>query len=142
MSSPALTSTTDAPPDTCRTLAGWAVTAACLIAFMGVGVVDPILPEIGHQLGATPTQVELLFTTYLGVMAIMTLFAGNIGARVGRRRVALIGLGLIAAFALACHPRAGPLPRRLGPGQRPVHPHRPGAAAGPDRPRREGHHAV
>ncbi|MHA0043070.1 hypothetical protein [Deinococcus sp. PEB2-63] len=30
MSSPALTSTTDAPPDTCRTLAGWAVTAACL----------------------------------------------------------------------------------------------------------------
>lgn len=102
MSSPALTSTTDAPPDTRRTLAGWAVTAACLIAFMGVGVVDPILPEIGHQLGATPTQVELLFTTYLGVMAVMTLFAGNIGARVGRRRVALIGLGLIAAFALAC----------------------------------------
>ena len=85
-----------------RAVASWAVTAACLIAFMGVGVVDPILPEIGHQLGATPTQVELLFTTYLGVMAVMTLFAGNIGARLGRKRVALIGLGLIALFAVAC----------------------------------------
>ena len=85
-----------------RNVASWAVTAACLIAFMGVGVVDPILPDIGHQLGATPTQVELLFTSYLGVMAVMTLFAGNIGARLGRKRVALIGLGLIALFAAAC----------------------------------------
>ncbi len=104
MSSPALPqpATSGEPLDARRNLAGWAITAACLIAFMGIGVVDPILPEIGHQLGATPTQVELLFTTYLGVMAVMTLFAGNIGARLGRRRVALIGLGLIAAFALAC----------------------------------------
>ncbi|WP_345465519.1 MFS transporter [Deinococcus carri] len=83
-------------------VAAWAITAACLIVFMGIGVVDPILPEIGHQLGATPTQVELLFTTYLGVMAVMTLFAGNIGTRLGRRRVALLGLALIAVFALAC----------------------------------------
>ncbi|WP_261665165.1 MFS transporter [Deinococcus sp. Marseille-Q6407] len=85
-----------------RNIAAWAVTAACLIAFMGVGVVDPILPEIGKQLGATPPQVELLFTTYLGVMAVMTLFAGNISTRFGRRRVALVGLALIALFAAAC----------------------------------------
>lgn len=85
-----------------QNIAAWALTAACLIAFMGIGVVDPILPEIGHQLGATPTQVELLFTAYLGVMAVMTLFAGNIGSRLGRRRVALVGLALIAFFALAC----------------------------------------
>ncbi|GGJ75872.1 MFS transporter [Deinococcus aquiradiocola] len=89
-------------PDRAAGTAAWAVALAALIAFMGIGVVDPILPEIGRQLGASSTQVELLFTTYLGVMAVMTLFAGRLGARFGRRRVALTGLGLISLFALLC----------------------------------------
>lgn len=85
-----------------RSVAAWAVTAACLIAFMGVGIVDPILPVIGKQMGATASQVELLFTTYLGVMTLMTLFSGYISAKLGRRNTALLGLGLVVIFATAC----------------------------------------
>ena len=43
----------------------WAVAFACVIAFMGIGLVDPILPAIAESLEATPTQTELLFTLSL-----------------------------------------------------------------------------
>jgi len=38
----------------------WAVAFACVVAFMGIGLVDPILPAIASQLDASPSQVELL----------------------------------------------------------------------------------
>jgi hypothetical protein len=34
----------------------WAVAFACVIAFMGIGLVDPILPSIAGDLNATPTE--------------------------------------------------------------------------------------
>jgi MFS family permease len=34
----------------------YAVALACLVSFMGTGLVDPILPAISHQLNATPSQ--------------------------------------------------------------------------------------
>jgi hypothetical protein len=44
-----------------------AVAFACVVAFMGIGLVDPILPAIASQLHASPSQVELLFTSYFAV---------------------------------------------------------------------------
>ena len=41
----------------------WAVAFASVIAFMGIGLVDPILPAIAEDLQATPTQAEMLFTS-------------------------------------------------------------------------------
>ena len=38
----------------------WAVAFACVISFMGIGLVDPILPALRVKLHATPSQVELL----------------------------------------------------------------------------------
>ncbi|MCU4666854.1 MFS transporter, partial [Bacillus paralicheniformis] len=32
----------------------WAVAFACVISFMGIGLVDPILPAIAQQLHASP----------------------------------------------------------------------------------------
>ncbi|MCG3056302.1 hypothetical protein KZ287_29480, partial [Escherichia coli] len=46
---------------------------ATFLAFMGIGVVDPILPEIAAQIGASHWQVEMLFTSYLLMMAIMMI---------------------------------------------------------------------
>ena len=43
------------------------------IAFMGIGVVDPLLPLIGREMGATPFQVEWLFTSYIAVMSFSSL---------------------------------------------------------------------
>ena len=49
----------------------WAVAFACVISFMGIGLVDPILPAIAAQLHASPSEVSLLFTSYLLVTGFM-----------------------------------------------------------------------
>jgi hypothetical protein len=43
----------------------WSVAFACAVAFMGIGLVDPILKPIADELGAGPSEVSLLFTSYL-----------------------------------------------------------------------------
>lgn len=73
---------------------------ATLIAFMGIGVVDPLLPLIGKAMGATPFQVEWLFTSYIAVMAITMLISGVLATKLGGRKVMLIGLSLVVVFAL------------------------------------------
>ncbi len=72
---------------------------ATMIAFMGIGVVDPILPVIGRQMGATPAQVEMLFTTYIAVMSLAMLISGVLSTRLGGRRTMLLGLGVVVVFA-------------------------------------------
>ncbi|RBQ23602.1 hypothetical protein ALNOE001_08260 [Candidatus Methanobinarius endosymbioticus] len=41
----------------------YAVFFASMIAFMGLELVDPVLPVISQQIGASQTEVALLFTT-------------------------------------------------------------------------------
>ncbi|MEO6885814.1 MAG: MFS transporter, partial [Jatrophihabitantaceae bacterium] len=77
----------------------WAVAFACVISFMGIGLVDPILPALGKQLHASHSQVELLFTSYLVVTAIMMLVTGWVSSRIGAKRTLLTGLVLIVVFA-------------------------------------------
>jgi MFS family permease len=79
----------------------WAVGFACVIAFMGIGLVDPILPAIAADLEATPTETELLFTSYLLITGAAMLFTSWVSSRIGAKRTLLIGLGLIVAFSLA-----------------------------------------
>jgi MFS family permease len=78
----------------------WAVAFACVIAFMGIGLVDPILPAIASELRATPTETELLFTSYLLVTGLAMLVTSWISTRIGARLTLLIGLALIVVFAL------------------------------------------
>lgn len=40
-------------------VAVWAVGFAAVVSFMGLGLVDPILPAIAHDLRASPSDVEL-----------------------------------------------------------------------------------
>ncbi|MGH3445812.1 MAG: MFS transporter, partial [Nocardioidaceae bacterium] len=77
----------------------WAVAFACVISFMGIGLVDPILPSLASQLHATTSQVELLFTSYLVVTAVMMLVTGWVSSRIGAKRTLITGLVLIVAFA-------------------------------------------
>jgi ACDE family multidrug resistance protein len=77
----------------------WAVAFACVIAFMGIGLVDPILKEIAVQLEATPSQVSLLFTSYMAVMGIAMLVTGVVSSRIGPKRTLLSGLVVIIVFA-------------------------------------------
>jgi ACDE family multidrug resistance protein len=77
----------------------WAVAFACVISFMGIGLVDPILPALAGQLHASPSQVELLFTSYLVVTAVMMLVTGWVSSRLGAKRTLITGLAIIVVFA-------------------------------------------
>ena len=80
----------------------WAVAFACVVAFMGIGLVDPILPAIAESLQASPVQTELLFTSYLLVTGLAMLVTSWISSRIGAKATLLIGLALIVVFALLC----------------------------------------
>ena len=77
----------------------WAVAFACVIAFMGIGLVDPILKPIADKLDATPSQVSLLFTSYMAVMGVAMLVTGVVSSRIGAKRTLLLGLVLIIVGA-------------------------------------------
>ena len=77
----------------------WAVAFACVISFMGIGLVDPILPALAKSLKASPSQVSLLFTSYLVVTAVAMLVVGAISSRIGAKRTLVIGLAIIVVFA-------------------------------------------
>src|SRR6267154_4766965 len=77
----------------------WAVAFACVISFMGIGLVDPILPALRVKLHATPSQVELLFTSYLVVTAVAMLVTGWVSSRIGAKRTLVCGLALIVVFS-------------------------------------------
>ena len=77
----------------------WAVAFACVVSFMGIGLVDPILPSLAGKLHATPAQVELLFTSYLIVTAVAMLVTGWVSSRIGAKRTLVTGLALIVVFS-------------------------------------------
>jgi len=77
----------------------WAVAFASVVAFMGIGLVDPILKPIADNLGASPSQVSLLFTSYMAVMGVAMLVTGVVSSRIGPKRTLLLGLVIIIAGA-------------------------------------------
>jgi ACDE family multidrug resistance protein len=77
----------------------FAVAFACVVSFMGIGLVDPILPAISDELNATPSQVTLLFTSYLVVTAVAMLITGWVSSRIGAKHTLLAGLALIVVFS-------------------------------------------
>ncbi|MFD6280061.1 MFS transporter [Streptomyces sp. NPDC060209] len=77
----------------------WATAGASVVAFMGIGLVDPILPSIAKGLEATPSQVSLLFTSYFLITAVAMLVTGFVSSRIGGRKTLLGGLALVVVFA-------------------------------------------
>jgi predicted MFS family arabinose efflux permease len=77
----------------------WAVAFASVVAFMGIGLVDPILKPIADSLDASPSQVSLLFTSYMAVMGVAMLITGVVSSRIGPKRTLLLGLFVIIVGA-------------------------------------------
>ncbi len=77
----------------------WAIAFAAVVSFMGIGLVDPILPAIAKDLNASPTETELLFTSYLVVTGLAMFFTSWVSSRIGVKRTLMIGLALIVVFA-------------------------------------------
>lgn len=77
----------------------WAVAFACVVAFMGIGLVDPILPVLAEDLDASPSQVTMLFTSYFAVTGVAMLVTGFVASRLGPKRTLLGGLVLVIVFS-------------------------------------------
>src|ERR1700739_750236 len=77
----------------------FAVAFACVVSFMGMGLVDPTLPAISHQLHASPSEVTLLFTSYLVVTAVAMLITNWESSRLGAKKTLIAGMILIVVFS-------------------------------------------
>ncbi|MER8024322.1 MFS transporter [Glutamicibacter protophormiae] len=77
----------------------WAIAFACMVSFMGIGLVDPILPAISRALEASQSQTMLLFTSYLFITGIAMFFTSWVSGHLGVKKTLVIGLVLIVAFA-------------------------------------------
>ncbi|MFE6892783.1 MFS transporter [Streptomyces sp. NPDC057694] len=77
----------------------WATAGASVVAFMGIGLVDPILPSIAQGLKASQSQVSLLFTSYFLITAVAMLVTGFVSSRIGGKKTLLVGLALVVIFA-------------------------------------------
>lgn len=77
----------------------WAIALACAVSFMGIGLVDPILPAISNELGASPAQTMLLFTSYLFITGVAMFFTSWVSGRIGVKRTLIAGLILVVVFA-------------------------------------------
>src|SRR3954453_13255395 len=91
----------------------YAVAFACVVAFMGIGLVDPILPVLARDLQATPSQVSLLFTSYFVITGASMLVTGFVPSRIGPRKTLLVGLILVIAFS-ALAGASGSIPEIVG----------------------------
>jgi MFS transporter, ACDE family, multidrug resistance protein len=79
----------------------WAVAFAAVVSFIGLGLVDPILPAIAKNLHASPSQVELLFTSYFAFTGVSMLVSSDVASRIGSKPALRAGLVLIIAFSAA-----------------------------------------
>ena len=82
-----------------RPKAVYAVAFACIISFMGIGLVDPILPSLKEQLDASESQVTLLFTSYLLVTVVAMLGTNWVSSRIGAKPTLIAGLSIIVVFS-------------------------------------------
>jgi cyanate permease len=76
-----------------------------LLVFTTVGqllVMAPLLPRIGEETGAGAGVLGTLFTAEALMVAAFALVIGPVSDRIGRRRVLLLGSGLLT-LALAAH---------------------------------------
>jgi MFS family permease len=67
------------------------------LPFLMAGVM-PILPAIGRDMQASAVELSLIGATYSLSLAIFHLIAGRIGDIIGRKRLFLIGFGLLIAM--------------------------------------------
>src|SRR4051794_3697468 len=89
-----------------RSATGIAVVAATVLA-SGVAsydayVVNVAVPAIQRHFGASVTAIQWTLTSYLLAVAALLLVAGALADRFGRRRVLMVGLGVIMVSSVLC----------------------------------------
>ena len=65
-------------------------------------ILSPILPQIGNELGIEAAALGTLVSVYSLMVGIFAVISGPISDRIGRRRILLLGTGVMA-LALSLH---------------------------------------
>jgi predicted MFS family arabinose efflux permease len=65
-------------------------------------IISPILPQIGEQLDIADTLLGTLVTAYSLMVGLFAVISGPISDRIGRRRILLMGTGIMVV-SLVCH---------------------------------------
>jgi predicted MFS family arabinose efflux permease len=65
-------------------------------------IISPILPQIGEELSIPDTLLGTLITAYSLMVGLFAIISGPISDRIGRRRILLIGTGVMTV-SLVCH---------------------------------------
>ena len=81
----------------------WTLLVACVGSFMlllDVTIVNVALPQIERALDASLTDLQWVIDAYVLALASLTLIAGSLGDRLGRRRIFVGGLTLFTLASL------------------------------------------
>lgn len=63
-------------------------------------IISPILPQIGEELGIPDTLLGTLVTAYSLMVGVFAIISGPISDRFGRRRILIMGTGVMAVALL------------------------------------------
>src|SRR5436190_433110 len=84
-----------------RWLAAIIMIVGALMDMIDVTIVNVALPTIRRDLHASATQLEWVISGYMLAFAAGLIIAGNLGDRLGRKRIFLLGVGFFGLASLA-----------------------------------------
>jgi EmrB/QacA subfamily drug resistance transporter len=76
--------------------------ASIIVVVMDISIVNVALPDIRHDLGASPAGLQWTVDAYTLVLSAFLVLAGSMADRFGRRRVFLVGLTIFGIGSLCC----------------------------------------
>jgi len=76
------------------------LTVPVVLTSMDISILHMAVPTITHELAPTPSQTLWILDSYGFLLAGLLIVMGNIGDRIGRRRLLVIGAGVFGAASL------------------------------------------
>ena len=74
---------------------------ATLVAMLGLGVIDPILPHYAESTGATGVELGVVFAAFAFSRGLLAPVIGEFSDRRGRKKLMIAGLVLLALVSFA-----------------------------------------
>src|SRR3954451_7241240 len=99
---------TTVPPEVSalRSPTGFALIAATVLAstvgFLNAYMITVAVPAIADDLHASVSELQWVLTGYLVTVAALLLLAGSLADQFGRRRILVVGLGIMLLASLCC----------------------------------------
>ncbi|WP_429108742.1 MFS transporter [Aeromonas media] len=90
------------PTPAARRLGLLALGLATLLPMLGGSLANMVLPALGQAFTVPFASLQWVLVAYLLGITCLTVVAGRLGDRFGRRRLLLLGLGLFALASLLC----------------------------------------